>query len=324
MAYVNPEKLKDAVTNELKKNRLVIVGDLAEEYINGLEGSAQFRKMKVEVVEKLLSTIDKKYQNQIIQLTYSNTELKYIVRELKPNKLIAFYGSWSGVLHYNPIYWDCIKNKIEVVTDSPFIDESEAIKHTNEINLLNFTYLKKRWKGIDFEKFTFDKKLSFRIDDIVNLCKDVSTLSWDWTGRTGACLTDESEKRKTKNEKLLGGVWNLNQIKSEFSKEDELKIIAFGQNKVSPFEGYMLLNGSRREQEFAELGKQAELMETVHAEVHAIINAYKLGYDLSKATLWVTKCPCSVCARIIKEAGISRVIYLDEYSHSDVFKVLSK
>lgn len=323
MVFVNSQKLKDTITNELKKNRLVIVGDLFEEYVYGLEGGEQFRKMKFEAIEKLLGTIDKKYQNLIIQLTYSNLEFKYIIRELKPNKFIAFYGSWNGVMHYNPIYWECIKNKLEVIMDSPFISESEAMKYTNEINLLNYANLKKKWKSIDFKKFTFDKKLSFKTGDIVELCKDVSTLSWDWTGRTGACLTYGSEKRKTKNEKLMDGVWNLDQIKSEFLEEEELKVIAFGQNKVSPFEAYMHLNGSRREKEFAELGKQAELMETVHAEVHAIINALKLGYDLSKATLWVTKCPCSICARIIKETGISRVIYLDEYQNSDVFTVLS-
>lgn len=323
MASVSIQKLRGTVLKELENNRLVIVGDLAEDYVDGLEQGAQFKKIDADQVTKLLSSFDKKYQNLLIHITYSKNDIKYILREFKPNRMIGFYGSWNGVLHYNPIYWECIRNSIDVYTDSPFDSECEIIEHTDKINSLNYINFKKTWEGIDFNKYSFDQKYSFNVDEVVRFCKDVATLSWDWTGRTGACLTYESEKRKTKNEKLLGGVWNLNQIKGEFSKEDEFKVIAFGQNKVSPFEGYTLLNGSKREKDFSELGKNAELMESVHAEVHAIINAFKMVCDLSKATLWVTKCPCSVCARIIREAGISRVIYFDEYENSDVFQVIS-
>lgn len=323
MAYVNVLKLKEIILKEVKKNRLVIIGDLVENYVSGLEDGEQFRKMDFAQVNNILESINSKYQNLLIHLTYSQNDVKFVLREFKPTRMIGFYGSWAGVLHYNSVYWECIKNDIEVITHSPFIVEDEAKKHVKAVNIQNYKRLNNKWKSVNTDNLTIEGDNLFSIDQIIDFCNDVKNLSWDWTGKTGACLTYKSEKRKVKNEKQIDGVWNLNYVKNEFSKEGELKIIAFGQNKISPWEGYTLYHGARREKEFSELGKNAELMESVHAEVHAIINALKLGYDLSKAILWVTKCPCSVCARIIKEAGIRCVIYLDEYSNSDVYQVLN-
>lgn len=51
----------------------------------------------------------------------------------------------------------------------------------------------------------------------------------------------------------------------------------------------------------------------IHAEVNAIIYA---GVNARDCVLYVTRVPCQWCAKIIKSAGIKRVVYgqnLDEY-----------
>ena len=60
-------------------------------------------------------------------------------------------------------------------------------------------------------------------------------------------------------------------------------------------------------------GTRAEVCYAIHAEQNAIIQAAKLGISIDGATLYCTHQPCSVCARIIINAGIRRVVYQEGY-----------
>lgn len=60
-------------------------------------------------------------------------------------------------------------------------------------------------------------------------------------------------------------------------------------------------------------GTRAELCYAIHAEQNAIIQAAKLGVSIDGATLYCTHQPCSVCAKMIINAGIRRVVYQEGY-----------
>ncbi len=66
-------------------------------------------------------------------------------------------------------------------------------------------------------------------------------------------------------------------------------------------------------------GTRAEVCYAIHAEQNAIIQAAKLGVCIEGATLYCTHQPCSVCAKMIVNAGIRRVVYEqgypDEFTH---------
>ena len=62
-----------------------------------------------------------------------------------------------------------------------------------------------------------------------------------------------------------------------------------------------------------ESGTRAEVCYAIHAEQNAIIQAAKLGISIDGGTLYCTHQPCSVCARIIINAGIRRVVYQEGY-----------
>ena len=66
-------------------------------------------------------------------------------------------------------------------------------------------------------------------------------------------------------------------------------------------------------------GTRAEVCYAIHAEQNAIIQAAKLGVCIEGATLYCTHQPCSVCAKMIVNAGIKRVVYEqgypDEFTH---------
>ena len=60
-------------------------------------------------------------------------------------------------------------------------------------------------------------------------------------------------------------------------------------------------------------GTRAELCYAIHAEQNAIIQAAKLGVSIEGATLYCTHQPCVICAKMIVNSGISRVIYAEGY-----------
>lgn len=60
-------------------------------------------------------------------------------------------------------------------------------------------------------------------------------------------------------------------------------------------------------------GTQHELCYAVHAEQNAIIQAAKQGIQIDGATLFCTHQPCVICAKMIINAGIARVVYKHGY-----------
>lgn len=62
----------------------------------------------------------------------------------------------------------------------------------------------------------------------------------------------------------------------------------------------------------------------LHAEANAITKVARSNNSSDGATLYVTSSPCIECAKLIIQAGISRVVYSDAYRLSDGIDLLDK
>ena len=60
-------------------------------------------------------------------------------------------------------------------------------------------------------------------------------------------------------------------------------------------------------------GTRHETCYAVHAEQNAIIQAARLGVSIDGATLYCTHQPCILCAKMIVNSGIRRVVYEQGY-----------
>jgi len=58
---------------------------------------------------------------------------------------------------------------------------------------------------------------------------------------------------------------------------------------------------------------EGHCVRTLHAEQNAIIQAARHGIDVEGGTMYVTHQPCLVCAKMIINAGVKRVIYGGDY-----------
>ncbi len=55
----------------------------------------------------------------------------------------------------------------------------------------------------------------------------------------------------------------------------------------------------------------------LHAEANAILKLASSTQSAEGATLYITLSPCKECSKLILQAGIARVVYIDEYSDDD-------
>ena len=74
--------------------------------------------------------------------------------------------------------------------------------------------------------------------------------------------------------------------------------------------------GCLREQMKVPSGERHELCRGIHAEQNAIIQAAYYGVSLKDATLFCTNLPCSICAKMLINAGIKRIFYKSGYADS--------
>lgn len=73
------------------------------------------------------------------------------------------------------------------------------------------------------------------------------------------------------------------------------------------------LGGCLRQKLGVHSGERHELCRALHAEQNAIIQAATLGQSIEGATIYVTHQPCIICAKMIINAGISRIVVRSGY-----------
>ncbi len=71
--------------------------------------------------------------------------------------------------------------------------------------------------------------------------------------------------------------------------------------------------GCLREQRGIPSGTQHEICRGIHAEQNAIIQAALHGVSTAGGTIYCTHQPCILCAKMIINAGIERVVFAGEY-----------
>ncbi len=71
--------------------------------------------------------------------------------------------------------------------------------------------------------------------------------------------------------------------------------------------------GCLRQQMNVPSGERHELCRAVHAEQNAIVQAAYMGTSVNGATMYVSLQPCSMCAKLIINAGIKRLVFRGDY-----------
>lgn len=63
-------------------------------------------------------------------------------------------------------------------------------------------------------------------------------------------------------------------------------------------------------------GENLETCYAIHAEQNALMQCCKLGISCDGATLYCTTKPCNFCMRLLINAGVKIIIYIEDYNDS--------
>lgn len=102
------------------------------------------------------------------------------------------------------------------------------------------------------------------------------------------------------------------------------KIISTGYNGAASGASHCNNIGCMREKMGIKSGERHELCVAIHAEQNAIVQAAKYGTPIEGATLYCTVQPCAICAKMLVNAGIKRIVFNGTYPDSFAEKILKE
>ena len=93
----------------------------------------------------------------------------------------------------------------------------------------------------------------------------------------------------------------------------EKRLLATGYNGAPMGLSHCAEKGCLREKLQVPSGERHELCRGLHAEQNAIIQAALHGVSIKNSTLYCTHYPCSLCSKMLINAGIKRLVLKDYY-----------
>ena len=82
--------------------------------------------------------------------------------------------------------------------------------------------------------------------------------------------------------------------------------------------------GCLRQQLGVPSGQRHELCRALHAEQNAIIQAASMGHAIEGGTIYITHQPCVICAKMIVNAGIKRIVVKEGYPDELAVEILDE
>jgi dCMP deaminase len=82
--------------------------------------------------------------------------------------------------------------------------------------------------------------------------------------------------------------------------------------------------GCLRQQLNIPSGQRHELCRALHAEQNAIISAASMGNAIEGGTIYITHQPCVICAKMIVNAGIKRIVVREGYPDELAMEILDE
>lgn len=104
----------------------------------------------------------------------------------------------------------------------------------------------------------------------------------------------------------------------------EKHILTTGYNGAPKQSSHCEQTGCLREKLNVPSGQRHELCRAIHAEQNAIIQAGYTGTNINNATIYVTAQPCVLCAKMIINSGIVKIIFKGSYPDELSTKMLKE
>lgn len=126
-------------------------------------------------------------------------------------------------------------------------------------------------------------------------------------------IAEVVKKRSTCNRRQVGAVLVKNN-----------RIISTGYNGAPSRTEHCLGKKCLRDELNIPSGQRHEVCRGAHSEQNAIAQAAKNGVNTNDSVLYITHSPCSLCAKILINAGVKEIIYKNNYPDDLANKLLEE
>jgi len=102
------------------------------------------------------------------------------------------------------------------------------------------------------------------------------------------------------------------------------RILATGYNGAPAGITHCDVSGCERQKQNIPSGQRHEICRGLHAEQNVILQAACHGSSTKESTLYITNTPCSICAKMIINAGIKEVVVCSGYPDKMALELLEQ
>jgi len=102
------------------------------------------------------------------------------------------------------------------------------------------------------------------------------------------------------------------------------RILATGYNGAPMGCSHCTEKGCLRDELGIPSGQRHELCRGIHAEQNAIVQAASSGTSIAGGTIYVTHQPCILCAKMIINTGIEKIVFSGEYPDQLAMDILNE
>ena len=102
------------------------------------------------------------------------------------------------------------------------------------------------------------------------------------------------------------------------------RILSTGYNGAPKGISHCEVVGCLREKMGVPSGQRHEICRGLHAEQNVILQAASFGVSTKESIIYITNTPCSICAKMVINAGIKEVIIASEYPDEMAIELLKQ
>lgn len=174
---ISQERIQD-LTQQLLAKRAVVWGCLSDKFIPGLEGSPQFKSLKLKKLKTALADLSADGADKSISiLSYPQQYAQYLIKEIDWSAVIGIHGSWHKAFHYRPEYYQINKKGLSYKLVGSFVDESEAKDYYQHIKT-------------KLPQLKVKKTKNYSDEELLELADQEAKKSFDYTFQTGVVLAE--------------------------------------------------------------------------------------------------------------------------------------
>lgn len=136
-----PREISNSRLTQIIKEYLpignIVFGCAKEKYIDGFNNQPQFKSLRIDSSNGLISKVNQSSSpHKITILNYNQPDVVHIFEKVTFKTVLLINGSWHRSFHTRPEYYTLVSSSVDFKFISPFASEDEAKKFADNFEII--------------------------------------------------------------------------------------------------------------------------------------------------------------------------------------------